>query len=190
MQVKGAKDIGVELFSLSKSYSMAGWRVGFAVGNNRIIQALTQLKSYLDYGIFQPIQIASIIALNGPQDCVKKIAMTYAERRDVLVKGLNSIGWKVQKPKATMYVWAKIPENFRHMGSVEFSKMLIEKAKVAVSPGLGFGEYGDGYVRFALVENTLRIKQAIRGIRRIMRKATWETLRPEGKETKRTGYRK
>ena len=190
LQVKGAKDIGVELFSLSKSYSMAGWRVGFTVGNSRIVQALTQLKSYLDYGIFQPIQIASIIALNGPQDCVKKIAMTYAERRDVLVKGLNSIGWEVQKPKATMYVWAKIPKRFRQMGSVEFSNMLIEKAKVAVAPGLGFGEYGDGYVRFALVENTLRIKQAIRGMRRVMGKATLEALKPEGKGTKRAGHRK
>lgn len=174
LQVKGAKDVGVEFFSLSKSYSMAGWRVGFAVGNSRIIQALTQLKSYLDYGIFQPIQIASIIALNGPQDCVKKIAKIYGDRRDVLVSGLKSVDWEIRKPKATMYVWAKIPNGFENMGSVEFSKMLIEKAKVAVAPGLGFGEYGDRYVRFALVENTQRIKQAVKGIRRVMKGTTFK----------------
>lgn len=188
LQVKGAKDVGVEFFSLSKSYSMAGWRVGFAVGNSRIIQALTQLKSYLDYGIFQPIQIASIIALNGPQDCVKKIAKTYEDRRNVLVSGLRSVGWEVQKPKATMYVWTKIPDGFENMGSVEFSKMLIEKAKVAVAPGLGFGEYGDRYVRFALVENTQRIKQAVKGIRRVMKGTTFKVAQ-DRKQDKSRGIR-
>jgi alanine-synthesizing transaminase len=164
LQVPGAKEIGVELFSLSKSYSMAGWRVGFAVGNPRLIYALTRIKSYLDYGVFQPIQIASIIALNGPQDCVQEIVSTYKERRDALIRGLNRVGWKIEKPKGTMFVWAKIPEPFRSMGSVEFSKYLIREGKVAVSPGRGFGEFGDDYVRFALVENTHRIQQAVRGI--------------------------
>jgi alanine-synthesizing transaminase len=168
LQVKGAKDIGVELFSLTKSYSMAGWRVGFCVGNPNLVAALRRIKSYLDYGQFQPIQIAAIIALNGPYDCVKKIAGIYRERRDALVDGLNRIGWETEKPKATMFVWARIPEVFKGMGSVEFSKMLIEKAKVAVSPGIGFGQYGDDHVRFALVENPHRIKQAIKGIKQIM----------------------
>lgn len=168
LQVPGAKDIGVEFFSLSKSYSMPGWRVGFCVGNPDLVGALRRIKSYLDYGVFQPIQIASIIALNGPYDCVKEIVDTYRERRDVLVDGLNRVGWSIEKPKATMFVWAQIPEKFADMGSVTFSKMLIEKAKVAVSPGIGFGEYGDNYVRFALVENPHRIKQGIRGIRRIL----------------------
>ncbi len=167
LQAKGAKDIGVEFFSLSKSYNMPGWRVGFCVGNKKIIGALTRIKSYLDYGIFQPIQIASIIALNGPQDCVKETVEIYKERRDVLIEGLNRIGWKIEKPKATMFVWAKIPEQFKHLGSVEFSLKLIREAKVAVSPGVGFGEYGDEYVRFALVENPHRIRQAIRGIRKV-----------------------
>jgi alanine-synthesizing transaminase len=167
LQVPGAKEIGVELFTLSKSYSMPGWRVGFCVGNARIVAALRRIKSYLDYGIFQPIQIASIIALNGPYDCVKEIVSIYKERRDVLINGLRRVGWKVRKPKGTMFVWAKIPEQFREMGSLEFSKMLIEKAKVAVSPGVGFGQYGDDSVRFALVENPHRIRQAIRGIRQI-----------------------
>ncbi len=165
LQVPGAKDIGVEFFSMSKSYSMAGWRVGFCVGNRIIVSALKKIKSYLDYGVFQPIQIASIIALNGPDDCVQEIVEIYRERRDALVEGLNRIGWNVEKPKGTMFVWAKIPEPFIKMGSLEFSKMLVQKAKVAVSPGIGFGEYGDQYVRFALVENPHRIKQAIRGIR-------------------------
>ncbi|MFN3533950.1 MAG: alanine transaminase [Desulfatiglandales bacterium] len=165
LQVPGAKDIGVEFFSMSKSYSMAGWRVGFCVGNRIIVSALKKIKSYLDYGVFQPIQIASIIALNGPDDCVQEIVEIYRERRDALVEGLNRIGWNVEKPKGTMFVWAKIPEPFIKMGSLEFSKMLVQKAKVAVSPGVGFGEYGDQYVRFALVENPHRIKQAIRGIR-------------------------
>jgi alanine-synthesizing transaminase len=167
LQVPGAKDIGVELFSLSKSYSMPGWRVGFCVGNPVLIAALRRIKSYLDYGMFQPIQIAAIIALNGPYDCVEEIVETYRERRDVLVEGLNRIGWQIEKPKGTMFVWARIPENYREMGSLEFSKMLIEKTKVAVAPGVGFGQYGDDYVRFALVENPHRIRQAIRGIRQI-----------------------
>jgi len=167
LQIPGAKDIGVELFSLSKSYSMPGWRVGFCVGNPKIVAALRRIKSYLDYGVFQPIQIASIIALNGPYDCVEEIVDIYKERRDVLINGLRRVGWKVQKPRGTMFVWAKIPEPFREMGSLEFSKMLIEKAKVAVSPGIGFGQYGDDSVRFALVENPHRIRQAIRGIRQV-----------------------
>ncbi len=168
LQVPGAKDIGVEFFSLSKSYNMPGWRVGFCVGNPEIVGALRRIKSYLDYGIFQPIQIASIIALNGPQDCVKEIVDTYKKRRDTLIKGLNRSGWPVKSPKATMFVWAKIPEQYIDMGSVEFSKMLIQKAGVAVSPGLGFGEYGDEYVRFALIENEMRTNQAIRGLRKIL----------------------
>ncbi len=168
MAVPGAKEIGVEFYTLSKSYSMPGWRVGFAVGNRDIIAALKKLKSYFDYGIFQPIQIASIIALNGDQGCVSEIVETYQKRRDVLVDGLNRIGWQIEKPKATMFVWARIPEPYQAMGSLEFSKMLIEKAKVAVSPGVGFGHEGEGYVRFALVENEQRIKQAIRGIRSIL----------------------
>lgn len=168
LQVPGAKEIGVELFSLSKSYSMPGWRVGFCVGNRDMVAALRRIKSYLDYGMFQPIQIASIIALNGPYDCVEDIVGIYKERRDALVKGLNRIGWKVAKPKGTMFVWAKIPDQYAQMGSVEFSKMLIEKARVAVSPGIGFGQYGDDYVRFALVENPHRIKQAVRGIKQMM----------------------
>jgi alanine-synthesizing transaminase len=168
LQVPGAKDVGVELFSLSKSYSMPGWRVGFCVGNRALVGALRRIKSYLDYGMFQPVQIAAIIALNGPDDCVKEIVDIYRGRRDVLVEGLNRIGWEIEKPKATMFVWGRIPEKHRKMGSIEFSKMLIEKAKVAVSPGIGFGEYGDDYVRFALVENPHRTRQAIRGIRQIM----------------------
>lgn len=169
LQVPGAKEVGVEFFSLSKSYSMPGWRVGFCVGNAEIIAALTRIKSYLDYGIFQPIQIASIIALNGQQECVKQIVSVYRSRRDALVKGLNQVGWPVEEPRGTMFLWAKIPERFKHLGSVEFSKFLINEAKVAVSPGLGFGEYGDDHVRFALVENEMRIQQAIRGVRRAFR---------------------
>jgi alanine-synthesizing transaminase len=168
MEVRGAKEVGVEFFSLSKSYSMAGWRVGFAVGNAEIIQVLKRIKSYLDYGVFQPIQIASIIALNGPQDCVEEIVRTYKKRRDVLVDGLNKAGWKIEKPKGTMFVWAKIPPQFIHLGSLEFAKFLIKEAKVAVSPGIGFGQYGDEYVRFALVENEKRIQQAVRSIKRIL----------------------
>ncbi len=168
LQAKGAKDVGVEFFSLSKSYSMPGWRVGFCVGNAETVAALKRVKSYLDYGIFQPIQIASIIALNGPQKCVKQICETYKERRDTLINGLNRVGWEIPSPKATMFVWAKIPEPYLKMGSVEFSKMLIRTAKVAVSPGIGFGEYGDDYVRFALIENNMRINQAVRGIKKIL----------------------
>jgi len=168
LQVPGAKDVGVEFFTLSKSYNMPGWRVGFAVGNPRIIAALTRIKSYLDYGMFQPVQIASIIALNGPQDCVGDIVRTYASRRDVLCEGLTRVGWKIDKPRGTMFVWAKIPDQFRMMGSLEFCKSLLEQAKVAVSPGIGFGQYGDEYVRFALVENEHRTRQAIQGIKRIL----------------------
>ncbi|MBW2129793.1 MAG: aminotransferase class I/II-fold pyridoxal phosphate-dependent enzyme [Deltaproteobacteria bacterium] len=168
LQVPGAKEIGVELFSLSKSYSMPGWRVGFCVGNRDMVAALRRIKSYLDYGMFQPIQIAAIIALNGPRDCVDEIVGIYRQRRDVLVEGLNRIGWPVEKPKGTMFLWARIPDLFREMGSIEFAKMLIREAKVAVSPGIGFGEYGDDHVRFALVENPHRINQAIRGIRQVM----------------------
>jgi alanine-synthesizing transaminase len=167
LQVSGAKDIGVEFFSLSKSYNMPGWRVGFCVGNHKLVEALTRIKSYLDYGIFQPIQIASIIALNDQDVAVKEIVEIYQKRRDVLVNGLNRIGWEIEKPKATMFVWAKIPEAFKKMGSLEFSKLILEKAKVAVSPGIGFGEYGDDHIRFALVENEHRIRQAIRGIRKV-----------------------
>jgi alanine-synthesizing transaminase len=168
LQAKGAKDVGVEFFSMSKSYSMAGWRVGYCVGNPEIIGALRRIKSYLDYGIFQPIQIASIIALESDQQCVQEINATYRERRDTLITGLNRAGWEVPSPKGTMFVWAKIPEQYLHMGSVEFSKFLINEAQIAVAPGLGFGEYGDEYVRFALIENNMRINQGIRGIRKVM----------------------
>ncbi|HWQ69994.1 MAG TPA: alanine transaminase [Patescibacteria group bacterium] len=168
LQVHGAKEIGVEFFTLSKSYNMPGWRVGFCVGNPRIIAALTRLKSYLDYGMFQPIQIAAIIALNGPQACVGETVQTYRVRRDALVDGLNRIGWTISKPKGTMFVWAKIPEAYQGMGSLEFSKFLLDKAKVAVSPGIGFGQYGDAYVRFALVENEHRTRQAIQGLKRVL----------------------
>lgn len=168
MEVPGAKDVGVEFFSLSKSYSMAGWRVGFCVGNKNIVYALTRIKSYLDYGMFQPIQIASIIALNGPQECVHEITGIYKKRRDVLISGLNRVGWNIEKPKATMFVWAEIPEKYKKMGSIEFAKFLLKEAKVAVSPGIGFGEYGDEFVRFALVENEQRIKQAVKGIKKVL----------------------
>jgi alanine-synthesizing transaminase len=170
LQAKGAKDVGVEFYSLTKSYNMAGWRVGFCVGNKEIVGALIKIKSYLDYGMFQPIQIASIIALNGPQECVKEICDMYQSRRDVLIEGLNKAGWAIEKPKATMFVWAEIPEPFRKMGSLEFSKYLIKEAGVAISPGIGFGEYGDGYVRFALVENEHRIRQATKGIKQALQK--------------------
>ncbi len=168
LQAKGAKDVGVEFFSLSKSYSMAGWRMGFCVGNAETVAALKRIKSYLDYGVFQPIQIASIIALNGPQECVQEIRDTYKERRDALISGLSRVGWEIPSPKGTMFVWGKIPDKFIKMGSVEFAKFLINEAQVAVSPGLGFGEYGDEYVRFALIENPMRINQAVRGIRKVM----------------------
>jgi len=168
MQAKGAKDVGVEFFSLSKSYNMPGWRVGFCVGNPEAIHALRRIKSYLDYGIFQPIQIAGIIALNGPQECVAEIVETYRCRRDALIRGLERVGWDIPLPKATMFVWGKIPEQYRAMGSLEFSKLLIREAKVAVSPGIGFGEYGDDYVRFSLIENNMRINQAVRGIKKLL----------------------
>ncbi len=168
LQAKGAKEVGVEFFSMSKSYSMAGWRVGFCVGNPEIIFALRRIKSYLDYGIFQPIQIAATIALNGDQECVAEIRDTYCSRRDTLITGLNRAGWEIESPKGTMFVWAKIPDQFSHMGSVEFSKFLINEAQVAVSPGLGFGEYGDEFIRFALIENNMRTNQAIRGIRKVL----------------------
>jgi len=168
LQAKGAKDVGVEFFSLSKSYSMAGWRVGFCVGNPEIIAALRRIKSYLDYGIFQPIQIASIIALNGTYDCVEEIRDIYKSRRDALITGLSRVGWDIKSPKGTMFVWGKIPEQYIKMGSVEFSKFLIREAQVAVAPGRGFGEYGDEYVRFALIENNMRINQAVRGIKKVM----------------------
>ena len=168
LQVKDAKSVAVEFFSLSKSYNMPGWRVGFCVGNRETVAALQRIKSYLDYGIFQPIQIAAIIALNGPQDCVDAVRETYKSRRDTLIAGLKRVGWDVPAPKGTMFVWAKIPEKYLEMRSVEFSKFLIRKAGVAVSPGRGFGEYGDEYVRFALIENNLRINQAIRGLRKVM----------------------
>ncbi len=169
LDVPGAKDVGVEIFSTSKSYNMAGWRLGFVCGNARMVHALARIKSYLDYGAFQPIQIAGIIALEGDQAVVRDIVEVHRKRRDVLVDGLNKIGWTVPKPKATMFVWAPIPEAFRSMGSLEFAKLLIQEAKVAVSPGIGFGQYGEGYVRFALVENVHRIRQAVRGLRALGR---------------------
>ncbi|MCI0401322.1 MAG: alanine transaminase [Gammaproteobacteria bacterium] len=170
MQIPGAKEVAVEFFSLSKSYNMPGWRVGFMVGNVHLVSALARLKSYLDYGMFTPIQVAAIAALNGPQDCVEEIRTLYRERRDVLCDGLNALGWQVKKPLATMFVWAPIPERYREMGSLEFSKKLLMEAKVAASPGVGFGEYGDGHVRFALIENKHRTRQAMRGIREMFRR--------------------
>ena len=170
MQVKGAKDVGVEFFSLSKSYNMPGWRVGFAVGNKEMLAALAKLKSYFDYGVFQPIQIASIIALNEDQGCVLETVEEYKKRRDTLINGLKRIGWEIEKPKGTMFVWAEIPEPFKKMGSIEFSKILLKEGKVAVSPGIGFGECGEGFIRFALVENEARIKQAVKGIKRLLSK--------------------
>jgi alanine-synthesizing transaminase len=168
LQIKGAKDVGVEFFSMSKSYSMPGWRVGFVVGNKKMISALGRIKSYFDYGVFQPIQIASIIALNEGDNDVIDIVDKYKRRRDVLCEGLTRYGWTIEKPKATMFVWAKIPEQFSSMGSLEFSKLLLHEAKVATSPGIGFGEYGEGYIRFALVENEHRIRQAVKGIRGLL----------------------
>jgi len=170
LQVPGASDVGVEFFSMTKSYSMAGWRVGFCVGNKEMLGALTKIKSYLDYGMFQPIQIASIVALRGPQDCVEEIRKIYESRRNVLIKGLQRAGWNVPPPKATMFVWAEIPDRFKKMGSLEFCKLLITEGGVAVSPGIGFGEGGDKYVRFALVENEQRIRQATRGIKKVLNK--------------------
>ncbi len=170
LQVKGAKDVAVEFFTMSKSYNMAGWRVGFMVGNPTLVHALERIKGYNDYGTFTPIQVAAIAALEGPQDCVTQVCETYQKRRDVLVKGLHEAGWMVDKPKATMYIWAKIPEAYAHLGSLEFTKRLMSEAKVSVSPGIGFGDYGDGYVRFAMIENIERSRQALRGIKEMLRK--------------------
>jgi alanine-synthesizing transaminase len=169
LEVPGAREVGVEFFSLTKSYNMAGWRLGFACGNPRMINALARIKSYLDYGVFQPIQIAGIVALEGPQACVAALVDTYRRRRDTLVNGLGRLGWRVPTPRATMFVWAPIPEAYRAAGSLEFAKLLVNEAKVAVSPGIGFGEYGEGYVRFALVENEQRIRQAVRGIKKLLK---------------------
>jgi alanine-synthesizing transaminase len=169
LEAPGAKDVGVEFFSLTKSYNMAGWRLAFCCGNRQMVHALARIKSYLDYGVFQPIQIAGIVALEGDQSVVGAITGVYRKRRDVLVDGLNKQGWSVPKPKGTMFVWAPIPEEFRAMGSLEFAKLCVQEAKVAVSPGIGFGEYGEGYVRFALVENEQRIRQALRGLKHLTR---------------------
>jgi alanine-synthesizing transaminase len=168
LQAKGAKEVGIEFYSLSKTYNMAGWRVGFAVGNRNVIAALAKLKSYYDYGIFTPVQVASIAAITGDQSCVDELNQVYSRRRDVMVDGLNAMGWNVPRPRATMYVWAPIPEKFRHLGSMKFSEILLEEALVASSPGIGFGTFGEGYLRFSLVENEHRIKQALRGIRKMM----------------------
>lgn len=170
MEVEGAREVAVEFFTMSKSYNMAGWRVGYMVGNKELCAALARIKSYHDYGTFTPIQVASVIALDGPQDCVEEVRQLYQSRRDVLAKGLHEAGWMVEVPKASMYIWAKIPEPYRHLGSLEFAKKLMAEAKVAVSPGVGFGEYGDDHVRFALIENEERTRQAIRGIKDMFRK--------------------
>lgn len=168
LQVKSAKDIAIEFTTLSKTYSMAGWRVGFAAGNPRLIHALTRIKSYLDYGMFTPIQVAATAALNGPQDCVAEVRQLYKERRDVLVKGLHEAGWMVPVPSASMFIWAPLPEAYAPYGSLAFAKLLMEEAGVAVAPGIGFGEYGDGFVRIALVENKQRLRQAVRGIKQFL----------------------
>jgi alanine-synthesizing transaminase len=170
LQVRGARDIAVEFFTMSKSYNMAGWRVGYMVGNRELVTALARMKSYHDYGTFTPIQVASIIALEGPQDCVETVRRVYQGRRDVLCSGMKAIGWNVEVPRATMYIWAPIPEPYRRMGSLEFSKKLLADAKIAVAPGVGFGQYGDGHVRFALIENEARTRQALRGIKEMFRK--------------------
>ncbi len=170
MQVEGARDVAVEFFTMSKSYNMAGWRIGFMVGNRDLVHALSRIKGYHDYGTFTPIQVAAIAALEGPQDCVRAIAMNYQKRRDVLCKGLHEAGWRVEVPKASMYVWARIPEAYRELGSLEFTKKLLAQAKVSVSPGVGFGEFGDSHVRFAMIENENRTRQAVRGIKDMFRK--------------------
>jgi alanine-synthesizing transaminase len=170
MQVPGARDVAVEFFTMSKSYNMAGWRIGFMVGNRTLVNALARIKSYHDYGTFTPIQVASIAALDGPQDCVAEIREQYQRRRDVLAKGLHEAGWMVEVPRASMYIWAEIPEPYKPLGSLEFAKRLLADAKVAVSPGIGFGDYGDGHVRFALIENEQRTRQAVRGIKEMFRK--------------------
>ena len=168
LQVPGAKDITVEFTSMSKTYSMPGWRMGFAAGNPRLISALARMKSYLDYGAFTPIQVAATAALNGPQDCVEQMRSLYRERRDILIKGLAQAGWEVPSPAGSMFAWAPIPERYAHLGSVDFAKLLLDRAKVAVAPGIGFGEYGDSHVRIALVENNHRLRQAVRNIRAFM----------------------
>jgi len=170
LQVPGAKDIAVEFYSLSKTYNMPGWRVGFMVGNKKLVAALGRMKSYLDYGTFTPIQVAAIVALEGPQDCVEEIRQMYQRRRDVLCDGLQAAGWEIDRPKATMFAWAKIPEQYKEMGSLEFSKKLLKESNVAVSPGIGFGEYGDEYVRFGLIENEHRTRQAIRSIKHMLKR--------------------
>ncbi len=170
MQVPGARDVAVEFFTMSKSYNMAGWRIGFMVGNRTLVNALARIKSYHDYGTFTPIQVASIAALDGPQDCVEEIREQYQKRRDVLAKGLHEAGWMVEVPRASMYIWAEIPEPYKPLGSLEFAKRLLAEAKVAVSPGIGFGDYGDSHVRFALIENEQRTRQAVRGIKEMFRK--------------------
>jgi len=170
MQVPGAREVAVEFFTMSKSYNMAGWRIGFMVGNKDLVHALARIKSYHDYGSFTPIQVASIVALEGPQDCVEEIRETYQRRRDVMVKGLHEAGWMVASPKASMYLWAKIPEPYAKLGSLEFAKKLLKDAKIAVAPGIGFGDYGDDYVRIALIENEHRLRQAVRGVRDMFRK--------------------
>ena len=170
MQVPGAKDVAVEFFTLSKSYNMAGWRIGFMVGNPELVSALARIKSYHDYGTFTPLQVAAIAALEGDQQCVRDVCATYQARRDVLVRGLHEAGWPVENPKASMYIWARIPERYRDLGSLEFAKLLLLEAKVSVSPGIGFGGHGDGHVRFALIENESRIRQAVRGIKAMLRK--------------------
>jgi alanine-synthesizing transaminase len=175
MQVPGARDVAVEFFTMSKSYNMAGWRIGFMVGNAELVAALARIKSYHDYGSFTPVQVAAIAALEGDQSCVTEICAQYQRRRDVLVKGLHEAGWMVEKPKASMYIWAHIPQAYRHLGSLEFAKLLLQKAKVSVSPGIGFGEYGDEYVRFALIENEARVRQALRGIKNMLRSGEGKT---------------
>lgn len=170
LQIPEARDVAVEFFTLSKSYNMPGWRIGFMVGNRKLVTALSRLKSYFDYGTFTPIQVAAIAALDGPQDCVQEICETYRKRRDCLVNGLGKIGWDVQSPKATMFVWAPIPGEYRNLGSLEFSKKLLGEARLAVSPGIGFGDYGDDHVRFALIENEERTRQALRGIKSMFKK--------------------
>jgi alanine-synthesizing transaminase len=165
LQVPGARDVTVEFTSLSKTYSMPGWRMGFAAGNQRLVTALARMKSYLDYGAFTPIQVAAVAALNGPQDCVDQMRALYRERRDVLVPGLAAAGWEMQSPRGSMFAWAPIPPRYAHLGSLDFAQLLLDRARVAVAPGIGFGEHGDGHVRIALVENTQRLRQAVRNIR-------------------------
>jgi alanine-synthesizing transaminase len=170
MQVPGAREVAVEFFTMSKSYNMAGWRIGFMVGNRELVHALARIKSYHDYGSFTPIQVASIVALDGPQDCVEEIRQTYQRRRDVMVRGLHDLGWRVENPRASMYVWAKIPDYYSNLGSIGFTKRLLEQAKIAVAPGIGFGDHGDDHVRIALIENENRLRQALRGVKDMFRK--------------------